>query len=52
MSRRHLLWSHCMRGAMTLEARGQLATRNLLGFQLPEACRTIDENLEEIRELF
>ena len=52
MSSRRLLWSHCMRGAMFLEARGQLATRNPLGFQLPEACRTNDENLEEIRELF
>ena len=52
MNSSHLLWSHCMREATTLEARGQLATRNPLGFQLPEACRTIDENLEEIRELF
>jgi hypothetical protein len=41
-----------MREGTTLEARGQLSTRNRLGFQLPEACRTNDEKLEEIRELF
>ena len=41
-----------MRETTTLEARGQLATRNPLGFQLPEAYGTNDEDLEEIRELF
>jgi hypothetical protein len=41
-----------MREGTTLEARGQLVAKNPLGFRLPEAGRTNDENLEEIRELF